>query len=72
MIIEAYYVFCGLKMVIFPYNLLIMKFVFHVFGGTSSPFCSNYALRKTSVDGEDQNNIYIDDLLKSGMMKIKP
>ena len=47
----------------------------HVFGGTSSPSCSNYALEKTSIDGKDQfgleaaktlqNNFYVDDLLKS-------
>ena len=47
----------------------------HVFGGTSSLFCSNYALKKTAVDGETkfgkettetlQNNFYVDDLLKS-------
>ena len=47
----------------------------HVFGGTSSPFCSNFALKRTSTDGKDQfglesvktlqNNFYVDDLLKS-------
>ena len=47
----------------------------HVFGGTSSPSCSNYALKRTAVDGETkfgkeaaetlQNNFYVDDLLKS-------
>ena len=47
----------------------------HVFGGTSSPSCSNYALKRTSFDGKDQfgleaaktlqNNFYVDDLLKS-------
>ena len=26
----------------------------HVFGGTSSPPCCNYALKRTVVDGEDQ------------------
>ena len=26
----------------------------HVFGGTSSPPCCNYALKRTEVDGEDQ------------------
>ena len=46
----------------------------HVFGGTSSPSCSNYALKRTSIDGKDQfgleaaktlqNNFYVDDLLK--------
>ena len=48
----------------------------HVFGGTSLPSCSNYALKRTSIDGKDQkhgleavktlqNNFSVDDLLKS-------
>ena len=47
----------------------------HVFGGTSSASCSNYALRRTAVDNESifgkdasealQNNFYVNDLLKS-------
>ena len=47
----------------------------HVFGGTSSPSCSNYALKRTAVDNEDKfgeaasntlkKNFYVDDLLKS-------
>ena len=47
----------------------------HVFGGTSSPSCINYTLKRTAVDGEAkfgkeaaetlQNNFYVDDLLKS-------
>ena len=47
----------------------------HVFGGTSSPSCSNYVLKRTSIDGEDQfgnaagktlqDNFYVDDFLKS-------
>ena len=47
----------------------------HVFGGTSSPSCSNYALKRTANDGETnlgkeametlQNNFYVGDLLKS-------
>ena len=47
----------------------------YVFGGTSSPSCSNYALKRTSIDGKDQlgleatktlqNNFYVDDLQKS-------
>ena len=46
----------------------------HVFGATSLPFCSNYALKRTSIDGKDQfgleaaktwqNNFYVDELLK--------
>ena len=44
----------------------------HVFGGTSSPSCSNYALKRTAVDGKTnfgkeaaetlQNSFYVDDL----------
>ena len=51
------------------------KMCVHVFGGTYSPSCSNYALKRTSIDGKDQfgleaaktlqNNFYVDDLLKS-------
>ena len=47
----------------------------HVFGGTSSAICSNYALRRTAVDNESifgkgasetiQKNFYADDFLKS-------
>ena len=47
----------------------------HVFGGTSSPSCSNYALRRTARDNEVtfdpevaetlRSNFYLDDLLKS-------
>lgn len=47
----------------------------HVFGGTSSPSCANYALRKTATDNESifgkdaanivRNNFYVDDMLKS-------
>ena len=47
----------------------------HVFGGTSSPSCSNYVLKRISIDGEDQfgkaaaetfqDNFNVDDLLKS-------
>ena len=47
----------------------------HVFGGTSSPGCCNYALRKTAIDnevrcGEDAyqtllTSFYVDDFLKS-------
>ena len=46
-----------------------------MFGGTSLPSCSNYGLKKTSIDGNNQfgleaaktlqNNFYVDDLLKS-------
>ena len=46
----------------------------HVFGGKSSPSCSNYALQKTAEDNltkygtevtENLNNFYVDDMLKS-------
>ena len=47
----------------------------HVFGGASSPSCSNYALRKTAANNETKygkevaetlrNNFYVDDMLKS-------
>ena len=49
----------------------------HVFGGTSSPGCCNYALRRTAIENENApnydtevaetllHNFYVDDLLKS-------
>ena len=47
----------------------------HLFGSVSSPSCSNYALKRTSIDyqwkyGEDagktlRRNFYVDDMLKS-------
>ena len=47
----------------------------HVFGGTSSASCSNYALKRTATDNADQygqeaaevarSNFYVDDLLTS-------
>ena len=47
----------------------------HVFGGTSSPSCCNYALKKTALDNESnycpdvvltlKRNFYVYDLLKS-------
>ena len=47
----------------------------HVFGGVSSPSCSNYAPRKTASDNQEEygndvaetlrRNFYVDDLLKS-------
>ena len=53
----------------------------YVFGGTSSPSCSNYVLKRTSIDLEDQlgkaaaetlqDNFYGDDLLKSLDNEIK-
>ena len=53
----------------------------HVFGASSSPGCSNYALETTSTDYKDvygfqasetlQRNFYVDDLLKSVKVKNK-
>ena len=47
----------------------------HVFGGTSSPGCCNYALRRTALDNVSSyskeaintllRNFYVDDVLKS-------
>ena len=47
----------------------------HVFGGTLSPSCCNYALKKTALDNKLnyhpdveltlKRNFYVDDLLKS-------
>ena len=47
----------------------------HIFGGTSSPSCSNFALKKAATDNSDKfgqeaaktllQNFYVDDLLKS-------
>ena len=47
----------------------------HVFGGTSSPSCCNYALKRTAYDNRSRyqtdvmdtlnRNFYVDDLLKS-------
>ncbi|KAK3728195.1 hypothetical protein QZH41_004910 [Actinostola sp. cb2023] len=47
----------------------------HLFGGTSSPTCANFALRKTATDNEKDfdpttvntvlSNFYVDDCLKS-------
>ena len=53
----------------------------HLFGGTSSPSCANYALRKAATDGEEKygreaaetlrRNFYVDDMLKS-IEKVSP
>ena len=47
----------------------------HIFGGTSSPSCSNFALKKAATDNSDKfgqeaaktllRNFYVDDLLRS-------
>ena len=51
------------------------KMCVHVFGTVSSPSCSNYALKKTASDNQEEygndaaetlrKNFYVDDLLKS-------
>ena len=51
------------------------KMLVHLFGGTSSPSCANFALRKTATDNQADfdkatvdtvlNNFYVDDCLKS-------
>ena len=56
-------------------QLLDYQMCVHIFGGSSSPSCSNFALRQAAVDGEDEfgieaaetlnKNFYVDDLLKS-------
>ena len=53
----------------------------HIFGGTSLPSCSNYALRRTARDHEQKygkevadtlrGDFYVDDLLKSVQDKQK-
>ena len=52
----------------------IYEYQRHVFGAKSSPTCANYALKRVAIDNEDgfpiaaktiQNNIYIDDFIKS-------
>ena len=35
-------------------KLIYYEMCVHVFGGTSSPSCSNSVLKRTSIDGEDQ------------------
>ena len=54
MSIEVYYTFCGGKMVIFPDNLLIIKCASRFLVAPQPPNLSNYDLKRTSVDGEDQ------------------
>ena len=49
----------------------------HIFGGTSSPACSTYALKRSFIDFQVKNNekvednlqkgFYVDDLLQSGL-----
>ena len=51
------------------------KMLVHLFGGTSSPSCANFALRKTATENQADfdkatvdtvlNNFYVDDCLKS-------
>ena len=56
-------------------KLIDYEMCVHVFGGTSSPGCCNYALQRTALDNvssyikEATNilliNVYVDDVLKS-------
>ena len=56
-------------------KMLDFEMDIHVFGGTSSPSCCNYALKKTALDNKSnyhpdvvltlKRNFYVDDLLKS-------
>ena len=56
-------------------KMLDFEMDIHVFGGTSSPRCCNYALKKTALDNKSnyhpdvvltlKRNFYVDDLLKS-------
>ena len=49
----------------------------HIFGGTSSPACSTYALKRSFIGFQVKNNekvednlkkgFYVDDLLQSGL-----
>ena len=49
----------------------------HIFGGTSSPACSTYALKRSFIDFQVKSNekvednlkkgFYVDDLLQSGL-----
>ena len=53
------------------------KMLVHIFGGTSSPACSTYALKRSFIDFQVKNNekvednlkkgFYVDDLLQSGL-----
>ena len=54
----------------------------YVFGHTSSLSCSNYAFKRTSIDGKDhfgleaaktlQHNFYVNDVLKSVAQEDEP
>ena len=56
-------------------DLVECQMMVHIFGGISSPTCSNFALRKTASDHASEfpvevtkmlgNDFYVDDLLKS-------
>ena len=56
-------------------KLIDYEMCVHVFGGTSSPGCCNYALRRTTLDNVSSyskeatnailRNFYVDDVLKS-------
>ena len=56
-------------------DIITSEMTAHVFGRSSSPSCSNFALRKTAMDNEEhyrkdistilERNFYIDDVLKN-------
>ena len=56
-------------------DIIDYKITAHVFGGATSPSCSNFALRKTASDKRDEylsyvtryleTSFYVDDMLKS-------
>ena len=56
-------------------NIVDFEMGVHVFGGTSSPSCCNYALKRTALDNEEKyqkkvtdklrRSFYVDDSLKS-------
>ena len=44
----------------------------HVFGGTSSPGCCNYALKKTVVDNASDFNVGVAETLKKNLCSQSP
>ena len=38
----------------------------HIFGGTSSPACSTYALKRSFIDYDVKNNKKVEDNLRKG------
>lgn len=60
-------------------NLIDREMCVHVFDGTSSSFCSNYVLKRTSIDGDRQfgkatteslqDNICVDNFTRQGKLR---